>query len=149
MKIDKKKLADLHTYFKSGGSTDAEDVMAHLETEDESVMDAYIDALKEKYPTIYGAEAPEEEEEEQEESEDQSYTYFCAMPDKTLKELELVKDKGNKLIFAFKEPKDLVTVMLKGEPVEVDLIKLAKYPTDSTHGILNSKLIELAELARA
>ncbi len=143
MKIDKIKLANLHTYFQTGGSTENEDVMEHLGTDDVSVAAAYVARLKVKYPDLYAADEPETVEAEEEES----YTYFLK-EDGILRELELAHTKNNKLIFSVKAPKDLVTLMIKGKPVEVDLIDLAKYPGDSPHGVVNSKLIELAQLAR-
>lgn len=141
MKINSKKLAELRTYFLDGGSTDEEDVMSFLGTEDEGEMQAYIDALREKYPQDFGGDSEEAEEKSE-------LSYQLKGENNVLHDLEVLKVKNGRVILQIKEPKDLVTLMIKGKPVEVDLIQLAKYPGDSPHGVLNSKLLELAELAK-
>jgi hypothetical protein len=76
-------------------------------------------------------------------------TYRLRKPDGTVAALEVVASKNGTVVLQEPVPTDKVTVLVKGKPVTVDLIELAKYPTDSPHGIPNSKLIELAELAKA
>lgn len=134
MKLSSKKLADLHEYFVNGGSTDFEDVAAKLGTEDEEVCTAYVDALKKKYPEIYGDEPK-----------------YLLVDEATglTKELELTKTKGNKHFLAVVEPKDIVEILVGGETLEVDLVKLRKRKGDErVGGHLVSTLILAAELAK-
>lgn len=48
-------------------------------------------------------------------------------------------------VYVLKEEKELVTVTVKGQPVEVDLVKLRRDPDGMTNGYANSKLMILAE----
>jgi hypothetical protein len=139
MKISSKKLAELHQYFINEGSTEPEDVAAQLGTEDEAEVNAYVEALKAKYPEVYGGEVPEE-----------PLQYFLIDNDTGLtKELELVKQKGAKRFFEVIEPKDIVEIVVGGERIEVDLIKLRKKaPGDKLGNHLVSTLILAAELAK-
>jgi len=140
MKIDNTKLAALHKHLVKGGSPEQADVAKVIgeDVDDEAAVEAYNEALKVKWPDIYGkpvASAPT--------------TYRLRKPDGTVAALELVASKNGTVVLQEPVPTDKVTVLVKGKPVTVDLIELAKYPTDSPHGVPNAKLIELAELARA
>jgi hypothetical protein len=66
-----------------------------------------------------------------------------------LQELELVKNTDTVVIFVIKEPKDLVTILIKGKPVEVDLVQLRKPTAGPMHGLSIERLILLAEAAKA
>lgn len=136
---NKTKLAALRDYFIDGGSTEEADVMEFLETTSVEVVDEYAAALKKKYPEDFPSAEVEEIEE---------VSYFLKS-DGLLKELEIIKLKDGRTIFEIKEPKDLVTILIKGKPVEVDLFKLRKLsPETEVHGVVVSLLIGLAEIAK-
>jgi hypothetical protein len=143
MKISSKKLADLHEYFTNGGSTDPEDVAVQLETENEAVVEAYVNSLKRKYPDVYGDSGDGE-------GQEVTQQYFLIDLESGLtKELNCVREKGSKSYFEVVEPKELVTIRVGGEEIEVDLIKLRKKaPTDKLGPHLVSTLIVAAELAK-
>lgn len=144
MKLSSKKLAELHQYFVNEGSTDPNDVADFLETEDETVVEAYVDALKKRHPDVYGpgAEVAEEATE--------PVKYALIDPDTNLvKELEVVRQKGAKVFLSVIEPKDIVSIVVGGETIEVDLIKLRKKnPVDKLGNHLVSTLLVAAELAK-
>jgi hypothetical protein len=151
MNINTKKLSDLRKYFLDGGSNEAEDIAAQLNTDEVEVVNAYLSALREKYPNEFG-DSPDDSDDADDSDdgeEEPAKALFLISADKTLVELEVAKEKADRVILRIKEPKDLVTLTLAGKQVQVDLIQLAKHPDDSPHGIPNSKLIELANLARA
>lgn len=146
MKLSSKKLAELHQYFVNEGSTDPNDVAEFLETEDDSVVEAYVAALKKRYPDVYGS--PEEVAEE---ATSTGKSAYFLIDDNTglTKELELVKTKNGKLYLQVIEPKDIVEIVVGGETIEVDLIKLRKKsPDDKIGNHLVSTLIVAAELAK-
>lgn len=136
---NKTKLAALRDYFIDGGSTEETDVMEFLETTSVEVVDEYAAALKKKYPEDFpSAEEPV------------APTTHFLKSDGLLKELEIIKIKDGRVIFEVKEPKDLVTILIKGKPVEVDLFKLRKLsPETEVHGVVVSLLIGLAEIAKS
>lgn len=141
LKIDDVKLDKLRSYFLNGGSDEAVDVMDHLDTEDENVVNAYVTALRKKFPADFDPDyvAPEPED----------FKFFLDDGGSILTELEEVKKKGNKIYFKKLEPKDLVTLIVRGVSVEVDLIQLAKKsPGAILHGVTVAQLIQLAELAK-
>lgn len=143
VKIDDVKLDGLRSYFLDGGSDEAVDVMDHLETEDENVVNAYVTALRKKFPADFDPDyvAPEPEVED--------FKFFLDDGSGLLTELEQVRKKGNKIYFKKLEPKDLVTLIVRGVSVEVDLIQLAKKsPGAILHGVTVAQLIQLAELAK-
>lgn len=145
MKIDNIKLAALHKYLVKGGSPEQADVAKVIgeDVDDEAAVEAYVEALKAKLPDIYGkpaAPAPKDVA---------PATYRLRKPDGTVAALEVVGTKNGTVVLQEPVPTDKVTVLVKGKPIIVDLIELAKHPTDSPHGVPNAKLIELAELARA
>lgn len=144
MKISSKKLAELHQYFVNEGSTDPDDVATFLETDNQDTVEAYVNALKRKYPDVYGS-AEEVAEEATEPVE-----YALIDPDTNLvKELEVVRQKGAKVFLSVVEPKDIVSIVVGGEQIEVDLIKLRKKnPVDKLGSHLVSTLILAAELAK-
>jgi hypothetical protein len=143
MKISSKKLADLHEYFTNGGSTDPEDVAVQLETENEAVVEAYVNSLKRKYPDVYG-------EDDASDIDPPSDKYVLVDQDTGLaKNLEVIKEKNGRVFLQVIEPKELVSIRVGGEEIEVDLIKLRKKaPTDKLGPHLVSTLIVAAELAK-
>ena len=59
MKIDNTKLAALHDYLVNGGSPEQEDVAKQIgeDVDDEAAVEAYVEALKAKWPKVYGKPA--------------------------------------------------------------------------------------------
>lgn len=153
MDINKNKLADLRDYFLNGGSTEADDILAFLATEDESVMTGYIAALKTTYPDDFGpkkkkaaAKAPEPEPDPVIE---QRFFLKDALTG-LVTELEISKQKPGKTTLVVKEPKELVNILLRGEITTIDLYQLNKLPDTAEHlGVPVAKLKQLAELAKA
>jgi hypothetical protein len=154
MDINKNKLADLRDYFLNGGSTEADDILAFLATEDESVMTGYIAALKTTYPDDFGpkkkkpaaAKAPEPEPDPVIE---QRFFLKDAITG-LVTELEISKEKPGKTTLVVKEPKELVNILLRGEITTIDLYQLNKLPDTAEHlGVPVAKLKQLAELAKA
>ena len=153
MDINKKKLADLRDYFLKGGSTEADDILSFLETEDEEVMESYIAELKTTYPDDFGpkkkkaaaAKSPEPDPV----VEEQRFFLKDALTG-LVTELEVSKQKPSKTTFVVKEPKELVNILLRGQITTIDLYQLNKLPDTSEHlGVPVAKLKQLAELAKA
>lgn len=136
--IDPIKLQALRTYFLEGGDSEEEAVMEQLKTKKSSTVAAYIEALKAKFPKDFGAEDEVNAE----------ASYFLKDENNVLVELEVFKQKGDKTIFAIKEPKELVTLIIKGVATELDLYQLRKLPVDTErYGVRVGQLIALATLA--
>jgi hypothetical protein len=150
-KVDSDKLEELKDYFLKGGSTETEDVLAFIGTEDEEVMGAYIKALKETYPDQFGGKKKAKAAPMPEPEPEPEPRYF--IKDRItglVQELEVSATKSGKTTFNVKEPKDLVKIILKGEVTEVDLLLLKRLPQGSEFmGESVAKLIQLAELAKA
>lgn len=169
--IDPNKLSALHDYLVAGGSAEQEDIAAQLgiAADDEATVDAYVEALKAAHPTIYGepAAAPEapaprpaakkaatkQAKPTPAPSKDaadalEGLKYFFRTEAGLIEPLQLVTHSKGNVVLCKPVKKDLVTLTVRGKSITVDLVELAKYPTDSPHGVPNSKLIELAELAR-
>lgn len=150
MKIDNTKLAALHDYLVNGGSPEQEDVAKQIgeDVDDEAAVEAYVGALKAKWPKVYGkpaAPAPKAVKQAQ----PAPATYRLRKPDGTVAALEVVASKNGTVVLQEPVPMDKVTIILKGHPVEVDLIELRANPTANFQGIAVSKVLELAELAKA
>lgn len=150
MKIDNTKLAALHDYLVKGGSPEQEDVAKQIgeDVDDEAAVEAYVEALKAKWPKVYGkpaAPAPKAVKQAQ----PAPATYRLRKPDGTVAALEVVASKNGTVVLEEPRPTDKVTVILKGQPVEVDLIELRANPLKQVHGVEAHRLIEMAELAKA
>lgn len=144
--INPVKLKSLRKYFLEGGSTDAEDVLVFLGTDDEDLMDAYVAALRAKYPDEFPGDGDNDDADE----EDEVKPRFFLQDGALLKELELVKDKGEKVVFRILEPKELVDIIVAGTVRTVDLVQLRKMsPEDTLYGKPVSVLMALADAARA
>lgn len=154
MDTNKNKLADLRDYFLNGGSTEADDILAFLATEDESVMTSYIAALKKTYPDDFGPKkkkpaAVKAPEPEPDPVIEQRFFLKDALTG-LVTELEISKASLDKLTLVVKEPKELVNILLRGEITTIDLYQLNKLPDTAEHlGVPVTKLKQLAELAKA
>jgi hypothetical protein len=163
MKIEEDKLVALHDYLVKGGSPEQIDVAKQIGADPDDVeeVDAYVEALKARWPDIYGDSEPESVAPAKKAAKKaakaappaaaapSAATYRLRRPDGTVAALEVIASKNGTVVLEEPRPKDLVTLIVKGKTVTVDLIDLAKHPTDSPHGVQNSKLIEMAELAKA
>lgn len=137
IKINNKKLESLREHYNTGGTVDPEEVTELFGFANTAELDAHIERLRSKYPDEFPP------------IEDEPYTYFLKGDGNLLQEMEMVKNKNNVLIFAVKEPKEPVKLIIKGKPLEVDLVKLRKLgPNALAHGLPAAQLIELAELAQ-
>jgi hypothetical protein len=150
MDINKNKLADLRDYFLKGGSTEANDILAFLDTEDESVMTGYIAALKTTYPDDFGPKKKKPAAAKAPEPEVEPRFFLKDALTGLVTELEISKEKPGKTTFVVKEPKELVNILLRGEIKTIDLYQLNKLPDNAEHlGVPVTKLKQLAELAKA
>jgi hypothetical protein len=145
MRINSSKLDDLHQYFVDGGSTETEDIADFLKGTKEDVT-AYVNALKKKHPDVYGSVPVEEVVEK--ENDTLSYSLLDEETGLT-KPLEVVRTKKSVCYLQVVEPKEIVKIIVGGEKIEVDLIKLRKRsPGDKIGEHLVGKLIAAAELAQ-
>jgi hypothetical protein len=148
MDTNKNKLADLRDYFLNGGSTEADDILAFLDTEDESVMTGYIAALKTTYPDDFGPKKKKSKPENMHIEEPRFFLKDALTG--LVTELEVSKQKPGKTTLVVKEPKELVNILLRGEIKTIDLYQLNKLSDNAEHlGVPVAKLKQLAELAKA
>jgi len=150
MDTNKNKLADLRDYFLNGGSTEADDILAFLDTEDESVMTGYIAALKTTYPDDFGPKKKKPAAAKETEPEPEPRFFLKDALTGLVTELEVSKQKPGKTTFVVKEPKELVKIILRGDVTTIDLYQLNKLPDTALYaGESVAKLKQLAELAKA
>lgn len=145
--LSKKKLSALRDFVFDQGEFDDDAVAKFLEIPVTEVH-AISDQLRREYPDDFGA-PDEPEPEAASEQPAEPPVYQLVDEHNLLKDLEVVRVKGSRVILRLKEPKDLVTLIVKGETVEVDLIRLRKLKSDDVlHGVTVARLIELAEIAK-
>lgn len=164
MKIEEAKLVALHEYLVKGGSPEQIDVAKQIGADPDDVeeVDAYVDALKSRWPDIYGDSEPEPAAPAKKAAKKaakaappaaaapSAATYRLRRPDGTVAALEVVASKNGTVVLEEPRPKDLVTLIVKGDTVTVDLIELrAGSPGRALHGTTAARLIEMAELAKA
>jgi hypothetical protein len=146
MKIEEEKLVALQI------GADPDDV---------EEVDAYVEALKARWPDIYGDSEPEPAAPAKKAAKKvakaappaaapAAATYCLRRPDGTVAALEVIASKNGTVVLEEPRLKDLVTIIVKGETVTVDLIELrAGSPGRALHGTTAARLIEMAELAKA
>lgn len=152
MKINIKKLDALHEYLVNGGSPEQADVAKQIgeDVDDEAAVEAYVEALKAKWPHIYGDPPKPAAKKAAKQVETAPTTYRLRKPDGTVAALEVVASKNGTVILEEPRQKDPVTLIVKGDTVTVDLIELrAGSPGRALHGTTVARLIEMAELAKA
>jgi hypothetical protein len=164
MKIEETKLVALHEYLVAGGSPEQIDVAKQIGADPDDVeeVDAYVEALKTRWPETYGdseAAAPatppakkaaKKATKEAQKAEPAAQSFRLRRPDGTVTALEVVASKNGTVVLEEPRPKDLVTLIIKGDTVTVDLIELrAGSPGRVLHGVTAARLIEMAELAKA
>lgn len=166
MKIDTHNLKLLHKYLQDGGNATEEGFKEFLGTTSIKTVKAYQDALVEAYPDIYGDDETEEEDISEtvtvisETGPVIASTVSVSCVDKKVfirdtdtnvaTELELEKETVKSKIYVVKAPKDEVEILVAGETITVDLIKLKKLDKGASFGGHKvSTLILAAELAKA
>jgi hypothetical protein len=164
MKIEEDKLVALHEYLVKGGSPEQIDVAKQIGADPDDVeeVDAYVEALKARWPDIYGDSEPEPAAPAKKSAKKvakaappaaaapSATTYRLRRPDGTVAALEVIASKNGTVVLEEPRPKDLVTLIVKGDTVTVDLIELrAGSPGRVLHGTTAARLIEMAELAKA
>jgi hypothetical protein len=163
MKIEEEKLVALHDYLVKGGSPEQIDVAKQIGADPDDVeeVDAYVEALKARWPDIYGDSEPEPAAPAKKAAKKvakaappaaapAAATYCLRRPDGTVAALEVIASKNGTVVLEEPRLKDLVTIIVKGETVTVDLIELrAGSPGRALHGTTAARLIEMAELAKA
>lgn len=149
--IDKKKLRSLHNYYESATPVVKEEIASILgcQADDEEAFADYRDALKSEYPHIYGdgiAMVTEIIEQK-----DLVPEVFYVGENNVMRELEVLRIKGEKIYVQEKVEKDLVQIIVKGKVITVDCIALKKQPPTSVDpllGVLAEQLLQAADLAR-
>lgn len=140
IQLKKSKLDYLIKHAKGGGDISGEIVadLLDLEPEDTDTIKAYIrKAQAALTPTATEAE------------ESQPVVYQLRGTDGIIRDLELVKQKGNRIILEVPVVKDLVDIVIKGDVVTVDLEVLKGLDRNSLYnGVLVSTLLAAAELAK-
>lgn len=156
MALTRKRLAALRDFVIQEGGYDYEDVGEFLQIFDRNELKEIGDQLRQVYPEDFGDvdEDPDEDEDgedaEEEVAEKSRVVQYSLVNDRNfLENLEIVRETAERVILRKSVPKDLVTVIVKGEQVTVDLIKLRSIkPDEVMHGVTVARLIELAEIAK-
>jgi len=149
MKIDEQKLAALHKNLTTGGSPEKPDIAKFLGVELDQIT-PYVDALKAKYPKIYGGE-----EKTSSKAEPQSQITKVLLVDPVTgigEQLAIKSQKDGRIVverIVPPEPKEEVIVRIAGKDVLVDLIKLRKLkPTDQFEGVTVQTLLVMGAIAK-
>lgn len=164
MKIEETKLVALHEYFVAGGSPEQIDVAKQIGADPDDVeeVEAYAEALKTRWPETYGdseAAAPatppakkaaKKAAKEAPKAEPAAQSFRLRRADGTVVALQVVASKNGTVVLEEPRPQDLVSLVLRGQPLTVDLIELRAKPAGSMfHDLPVAKVIEMAELAKA
>lgn len=136
------RLSAIRQFLIDAGTLDKDAVLSAFKMK-ESDYEPTLRQLQAAYPSEFDFEFDDEEEE-------RTPTKYKLQTDaKFLKDLEIVSEKDGLVVLQISRPKDLVTIVVKGKTVEVDLIRLRELnPETAQHGVKVSRLIELAELAK-
>ncbi len=143
-----KNLSALRDFLLSEGELDKDRVCSQFKIA-EADYEPTLRRLQKAYPEL-GLEFDDEEPTVTPATTPEPVVYKLKGDDAFLRELEVISEKPGQIILAIKTPKELVTIIIKGQPVEVDLLHLRKQPATFTqYGLSVARLIELAELAKA
>lgn len=136
-----KRLSDLREYLIEIGTLDKEAIMSKFKLS-EADYEPALRQLREKYPDEFDFEFDDE-------TTPPVTAYKLKGEGAFLKDLEVVSQREGLVVLEVKRPKDLVTVVVRGATVTVDLLRLRELPpTSIQHGVEVRRLIELAELAK-
>lgn len=133
IKIDREKLPALHDYFENDGSTEEADIAEFLGIKNTpEIIAAWEAAYKEyraepKVPKVKFRDASG-----------------------IIRDLEVIREKDGVIYVQDAVVRDLVTVIIKGKPVEVDCEVLRNLPptTLTEYGCTAGALLSIAEHAR-
>ncbi len=142
--LKKSKLAALEEHIRNDGDNDLETValLLGLEPDDEEGVAAYIEHLKQTKPELFGAV-------DEERPKVNPVLFYQILDGVVLRDLEVVKQKGQTLILQTKVPRDLVTVRLQGKDVELDILELQRADqSEVRHGLAVSTLLTIARAAK-
>lgn len=125
-KLDQQKLEELHAHIQSTPDINRKGISEFIGGED---PEPWVIALQEKYPDKYIADdepAPKKKAGRPPATpkEEAQPTEYFLVKDGIKQPLALKGTKGNQVILETIEPKELVEVIIKGEPVTIDLLKL-------------------------
>lgn len=135
-----KRLADIRQFLIEAGTLDKDAILKAFKMK-ESDYEPTLRQLQAEYPSEFDFEFDEEER--------TPVKYKLQTDTRFLKDLEVVSEKDGLVVLQISRPKDLVTIVVKGKTIEVDLIRLRELnPETVQHGVKVSRLIELAELAK-
>lgn len=145
--LKKGKLEAVTNHIRKGGDVDVETLAGIIDTQPEDIetINAYV---RRANKDIEAARANEPDEEEQDEPGN-TLRYQLKDDNGILRDLDVVKVKGDRMILQFHYVSDTVPILVRGEEVLVDLNELRKLsPDELKNGIKVSALIAAAELAR-
>jgi hypothetical protein len=129
--LKKAKMEALVKHLTTGGDEDQETLanVLGVEPEDTETVQAYMARARKPTPS--------------------AVSYMLRGADGIVKELEIVKQKENLILLQIPVVRDLVTILVQGNEVTVDLEELVKMPADALlHGTTITKLRAAAELAK-
>lgn len=143
--IPNKKLQSIREYLLEARTLDKDAVLTKFKLS-ESDYEPTLRQLNAAFPDEFNFEF-EDDPSDVEPSVEPAYKLKGDGP--FLKDLEVVSRSGKTIVLTLAVPKDLVTIVVKGKTVEVDLLRLRTLPPNSIqHGVEVSRLIALAELAK-
>jgi hypothetical protein len=138
-----KRLASIRDFLLDAGTLDKDALMSKFKIA-EADYEPILRQLRATYPDEFNFEFDDDPTEQPVEP-----VYKLKGTGAFLKDLEVVSRTDKTVVLAVKAPKDLVTIVVKGKTVEVDLLRLRELPpTSIQHGVEVSRLIQLAELAK-
>lgn len=139
--LKKGKLDAIVAHLQSGGD-ESDETIIELVNVEEAEASVYLRAAKKRIADLEAAEPPAAPVACQVE-------YQLRDDAGLLRDLEVLKQKGNVIILQTKYIADTVPVIIRGEEVVVDLNELRKMgPDELKDGIKVSVLLAAAELAR-
>lgn len=157
--IKQAQLEELADHLREGGSEELA-VLAKIigvRSNNSGTVNAYLAELRAANPDEFGllsdvgledAPAPAKAEVPVP-AEPVAKKYLVQNPDGTISELELVKETSKAIVLVAVVPKDIVSVVLGGKMVELDLVELRSLPGNAErHGRPVAALIQLAELSK-
>lgn len=163
IKINYPKLARLRDYALKGGSQEFEEVCNFLgidadDERSEDVVNAYVAELSVKYPEDFPPEEDEGDDEDEgidspaeEVGESTLIAEVLMLQDGVLNPLEIVTQKGDRLVVQVPRQTDKVTLILRGKTVTVDLLEFASISDEDLHpsGVTMGAIRAAAAAARA
>lgn len=152
--LKKSKLDAVINHIKGGGD-DSLEVIADIVdidiNEDEATVEAYVRKANKDIAAAAEPvqEAPAKKAPARDIEKTEPVVYQLKDAFGVLRDLEVVRQKGNRIILMLPVATDIVTVLIKGVEELVDLEELRKLHADELHlGVKVSTLIAAAELAK-